>query len=213
MADKNTIFDRYTTGARLNHWINAILMICLALSGMALFHPSLFFLTDLFGGGPTARIIHPWMGVLAMCSFLGLFIRFWRYNLWGKDDSAWMRNVKHVVSGDESKVPEAGKYNAGQKLVFWSLCVLTILLLTSGLALWDSQFGHLTTIEQKRLAALVHALSATVLIAVVIVHVYAAIWIRGTIRGMTRGSVTGGWAWRHHRKWLREEVNKPHKPA
>jgi formate dehydrogenase subunit gamma len=208
MADKTTIFDRYTTGARLNHWINAILMICLALSGMALFHPSLFFLTDLFGGGPTARIIHPWMGVLAMLSFLGLFIRFWRYNLWGKDDSAWMRNVKHVVSGDETKVPEAGKYNAGQKLVFWLMSILTVLLLTSGLAMWDSQLGEYTTIEQKRLAVVVHAAAAVTLIIVVITHIYAAIWIRGTIRGMTRGSVTGGWAWRHHRKWLREEVGK-----
>ncbi len=208
MADRTTIFDRYTTGARLNHWINAILMICLALSGMALFHPSLFFLTDLFGGGPTARIIHPWMGVLAMLSFLGLFIRFWRYNLWGKDDSAWMRNVKHVVSGDETKVPEAGKYNAGQKLVFWLMSILTVLLLTSGLAMWDSQLGEYTTIEQKRLAVVVHAAAAVTLIIVVITHIYAAIWIRGTIRGMTRGSVTGGWAWRHHRKWLREEVGK-----
>lgn len=209
MADRrDTILDRYTTGARLNHWINAILMICLALSGMALFHPSLFFLTDLFGGGPTARIVHPWMGVLAMLSFLGLFIRFWRYNLWRREDSAWMRNVKHVVSGDESKVPEAGKYNAGQKLVFWLMSILTILLLTSGLAMWDSQFGEYTTIEQKRLAVVVHAAAAVTLIIVVITHIYAAIWIRGTIRGMTRGSVTGGWAWRHHRKWLREEVGK-----
>jgi formate dehydrogenase subunit gamma len=41
-----------------------------------------------------------------------------------------------------------------------------------------------------------------------IIHVYAAIWIRGTIRAMTRGSVTGGWAWRHHRKWLRDLVAK-----
>jgi formate dehydrogenase subunit gamma len=40
-----------------------------------------------------------------------------------------------------------------------------------------------------------------------IVHVYAAIWVRGTIRAMTRGSVTGGWAWKHHRKWLRELVS------
>lgn len=132
MADKNNILDRYTAGARLNHWINAILMICLVLSGMALFHPSLFFLTDLFGGGTMARIVHPWIGVLAMLSFLGLFIRFWRFNLWTRDDSAWMRNVKHVVSGDEAKVPEAGKYNAGQKLVFWLMSILTILLLTSG---------------------------------------------------------------------------------
>jgi formate dehydrogenase subunit gamma len=208
MADRSNIFDRYTAGARLNHWINAILMICMALSGMALFHPSLFFLTELFGGGPMARIVHPWIGVLAMLSFLGLFIRFWRFNLWNKDDSAWMRNVKYVVAGDEARVPEAGKYNAGQKLVFWLMSILTILLLTSGLAMWDSQLGEYTTIEQKRLAVVVHAASAVLLIVTVIVHIYAAIWVRGTIRGMTRGSVTGGWAWRHHRKWLREEVGK-----
>ncbi len=23
---------------------------------------------------------------------------------------------------------------------------------------------------------------------------------------MTEGTVTGGWGWRHHRKWLRKEV-------
>jgi formate dehydrogenase subunit gamma len=34
--------------------------------------------------------------------------------------------------------------------------------------------------------------------------VYAAIWVRGTMTAMTSGSVTGGWAWRHHRKWLRK---------
>jgi formate dehydrogenase subunit gamma len=30
--------------------------------------------------------------------------------------------------------------------------------------------------------------------------------VKGTVRAMMRGSVTGGWAWRHHRKWLRQEV-------
>ena len=40
-----------------------------------------------------------------------------------------------------------------------------------------------------------------------ITHVYAAIWVRGTIGAMTRGQVTGGWAWRHHRKWLKELVS------
>ena len=33
-----------------------------------------------------------------------------------------------------------------------------------------------------------------------------AIWVRGTIGAMTKGSVSGGWAWRHHRKWLRQMV-------
>ena len=43
--------SRYTAAARFNHWITAVSLILLALSGLALFHPSLFFLTGLFGGG------------------------------------------------------------------------------------------------------------------------------------------------------------------
>ena len=43
--------DRYTAAARVNHWITAISLVLLALSGLALFHPSLFFLTVFFGGG------------------------------------------------------------------------------------------------------------------------------------------------------------------
>ena len=207
MSTRNpNIYDRYTAGARLNHWANAILMICLAISGLSLFHPALFFLSDLFGGGQWTRIIHPWLGVAGVLTFLGLFIRFVRYNFWTRDDTTWMANVHHVVAGNEEKLPEVGKYNAGQKIVFWVLSILIVLLITSGLALWDSMFREYTTIDQKRLAAAVHALAALGLIITVIVHVYAAIWVRGTVRAMTRGSVTGGWAWRHHRKWLREEA-------
>ena len=56
--------SRYTTAARINHWITAVSLVLLALSGLALFHPSLFFLTALFGGGQMTRIIHPWIGVV-----------------------------------------------------------------------------------------------------------------------------------------------------
>jgi cytochrome b subunit of formate dehydrogenase len=31
---------------------------------------------------------------------------------------------------------------------------------------------------------------------------YAAIWVMGTIPAMARGTVTGGWDWRHRRRWL-----------
>jgi hypothetical protein len=59
--------------------------------------------------------------------------------------------------------------------------------------MWDQYFYDSTSIEQKRLAILIHSLAAIVIICIWIVHVYAAIWARGTIRGMTRGYVTGGW--------------------
>lgn len=198
--------DRYTTAARINHWITAASLVLLALSGLALFHPSLFFLTGLFGGGETTRAIHPWIGVVLFFGFLGLFLRFWRANLWKGEDGTWMRCLSDVLRSNEEKLPEVGKYNAGQKMVFWLMSILIIVLISSGLVIWDQYFSQYTSVEQKRAGVLIHSLAAIVIICVWIVHVYAAIWVRGTIRAMVKGSVTGGWAWRHHRKWLRELV-------
>jgi formate dehydrogenase subunit gamma len=199
--------DRYTTAARINHWITAACLVLLALSGLALFHPSLFFLTALFGGGEFTRIVHPWIGVVMLISFAGLFLRFWRLNLWHRSDSEWIGRPREVLAGDEEKLPEVGKYNAGQKLYFWLMSVLIVVLFVSGIATWQQYFGDRFTIDQKRIAVLVHSVAAIVAICVWIVHVYAAIWVRGTISAMTRGRVTGGWAWRHHRRWLRELVS------
>lgn len=206
--EKTTVVDRYTTGARLNHWITATTLILLALSGFALFHPSLFFLTALFGGGQMTRIIHPFLGIVLVISFTGLFLRFVRYNFPNLDDARWLGRIGDVVNGREERLPEIGRYNAGQKFVFWAMTVLILLLVVSGVVLWDVYFASYFTIEQKRLAALVHAGAAVAIFMVWILHVYAAIWVRGTVRAMMRGSVTGGWAWRHHRKWLRQEVKE-----
>lgn len=198
--------DRYTAGARINHWITATCLVLLAISGLALFHPSLFFLSGLFGGGQNARAIHPWIGVVLFFSFLGMFLRFWRANLWEREDGTWLARLRDVLTAREERLPEVGKYNAGQKAVFWLMSILIVVLIVSGFAIWDQYFAAYTTIEQKRIAVLIHALAAIVIICVWIVHVYAAIWVRGTFSAMIRGYVTGGWAWRHHRKWLRELV-------
>lgn len=201
--------DRYTVAARINHWITAITLILLALSGLSLFHPRLFFLTGLFGGGQLTRAIHPWLGVLLFFSFAGLFVRFWKANLWRSEDNTWLRRIRDVLAGHEENLPELGKYNAGQKFVFWGMSLLILVLIASGVVIWDIYFFDYTSIEQKRVAVLVHAMAAVAIICVWIVHVYAAIWVRGTISAMTKGQVTGGWAWRHHRKWLRELVGRP----
>ena len=205
---KHGTVGRYTPAARANHWLNAIILIFLALSGMSLFHPALFFLTELFGGGTWTRILHPWMGVALVLTFSGLFFRFWRHNLWAREDSLWMKLLGDVVAKHDENIPEVGRYNAGQKILFWGMTILILVLAASGVVMWDARFGQYFTIEQKRLAAVIHATAAVATIGLWIVHVYAAIWVKGTVRAMTQGSVTGGWAWKHHRKWLREEVAK-----
>ncbi|NUB00980.1 response regulator [Azospirillum melinis] len=58
------------------------------------------------------------------------------------------------------------------------------------------------------IALLVHATSAVVLISSIIVHVYAALWVQGTIRAMVEGVVTHGWARKHHPRWYRETTGK-----
>jgi formate dehydrogenase subunit gamma len=208
MSEDKHVISRYTTGARINHWITAASLILLALSGLSLFHPSLFFLTNLFGGGQATRAIHPWIGVVLLISFTGLFIRFFSLNFWKSEDTVWMKKLGKVINARDEELPELGKYNAGQKLVFWGQSILIVALFCSGVVLWDVYFEDYTTIDQKRLAAVVHALCAIAAILIWIVHVYAAIWVKGTVRAMTRGSVTRGWGFKHHRKWFRQEVGK-----
>lgn len=195
---------RYGPWTRANHWLTAACLILLLISGLGFFHPWLYFLTGLFGGGQTARMIHPWIGVVLFVSFFGLFVRMVRLNLPQRGDAAWLANAREVVTGEEEKLPEVGKYNAGQKLVFWAMTLLICVLIVTGVMMWERYFDGLVPIPTRRVATIVHAIAAIVMICTWILHVYAGIWFRGSIRGMTRGTVTGGWAWRHHRKWLRE---------
>jgi formate dehydrogenase subunit gamma len=86
------------------------------------------------------------------------------------------------------------------------MSILIVVLILSGLVSWDEYFAPYTSIGQKRIAILIHDIAAIAIICVWIVHLYAAIWVQGTLPAMVRGVVTGGWAWRHHRKWLKELV-------
>jgi len=196
--------SRYRGFTRINHWVTALSLIVLLISGLALFHPSLYFLTGLFGGGQNTRWLHPLVGILLFLSFFVLFAQLWKLNLPKPEDRTWVANIGDVVTGHEERLPELGKYNAGQKGVFWAMSGLIIVLIVSGVMVWEEYFPELVSLPVRRWAMLVHSLAAVLIILTFIAHVYAAFWTRGTLRAMTRGTVTGGWAWRHHRKWLRE---------
>lgn len=197
---------RNDTVTRINHWITALCFILLVISGLSMFHPLLYWMSGLFGSGQWARATHPWIGIVLFISYSGLIIQFWRDNLWNRDDVAWMKAIDRVLANDEEDVPEVGRFNAGQKFVFWSMALLIPALLITGLVIWEVYFGTFTSIPTQRAALLIHSMAAIAAIIIWIVHVYAAIWVRGSMRAMTQGYVTPGWAWRHHRKWFRSLV-------
>ncbi|ECF1263603.1 formate dehydrogenase subunit gamma, partial [Salmonella enterica subsp. enterica serovar Uganda] len=139
------VVSRYRGFTRANHWVTAICMIILLLSGFSLFHPSLFFLTGLFGGGQTTRWLHPIVGVLVFFSFLLLFVQMWRLNLLRREDVTWSKRIGDLLKGDEEKMPELGKYNAGQKFVFWGMSLLIVVLITTGIMIWEQYFPDLVS--------------------------------------------------------------------
>ena len=198
--------SRYTAHERANHWVIGISFILLALSGLAFFHPAFWPLTQLFGGGVWARILHPFIGVIMAAAFVVIFLRFKALNVMTDVDREWLSRAGEMIDGNDHNMPEQGKYNGGQKMMFWAMSVCVLLLFVSGIVLWRAYFGF--AVDVVRLGAVVHAATAAIMIGIAFVHVYAAIWVKGTMRAMWYGTVTRGWAKQHHRAWYRQVTGK-----
>ncbi len=196
--------QRYSANDRTNHWLTAISFVLAAMSGLALYHPATNWMAALFGGGPWTRILHPFIGTFMFIVFALLALRMWQHNRMEPRDRQWLRQMDDVVNNREEKLPEVGRYNAGQKLLFFALVACLVALLLTGLVMWRPWLAAMFPVNAIRLASLLHAFFATVLIVLIILHVYAAFWVKGAMEAMLRGRVTRGWAWKHHRAWLRE---------
>ena len=199
----NTI-ERHPYWDRATHWLIALGFILAGLSGLAFFHPSVFFLANFFGGGTWARILHPFFGVFMFVFFAIYGLKVWHHNVIDQKDKEWLAKAGEVMAGREEGIPEAGRYNAGQKVLFWLLALCMVGLLPTGIMFWRPYFADLFPIGLVRLSTLLHSLAAIGLILLVIGHVYMAIWTKGSIRAMTLGWVTRAWARKHHPAWYRE---------
>ena len=197
---------RYTPHERLNHWVVGMAFILLAVSGLALFHPMFWPLSALLGGGTWSRILHPYLGLVLAASFVALYLRFRAENAMTLSDWEWLSRFGEMVEGDDHAMPEQGKYNGGQKLLFWGLAVCVALLFVTGIGLWRAWFAW--PVLLVRWAAVLHAATAAVMIGGIVIHVYAAIWVKGTFRAMWYGTVTRAWARQHHRSWYRQVTGK-----
>ena len=204
------LIERYNANERTIHWITALSFILLALSGLALFHPAMFWLSALFGGGQWMRILHPFIGLVMFSAFSCLAIRYWRHNLIELSDIQWLLRILQILQNRDEGLPEVARYNGGQKMLFWTLLPCMFALLLTGIVIWRRYFSVYFAIDVLRFAALVHSLVAFVLILAIIVHIYAGIWIDGTLGAMLHGYVTPGWAKKHHPRWFRSVIKPQH---
>jgi formate dehydrogenase subunit gamma len=200
------MIERFSAAERLVHWLVALSFVYSALTGLALWSPRLYWLAAVFGGGGTVRGWHPWAGVVFAAVF-ALMFRAWRGQMRIEaDDRRWLRMVRRYAVHQEEGLPEAGRFNAGQKTLFWAQGISALLLLATGVVLWWPEAMP----RALRLAAiLLHPMAAVVSIAGLIVHIYmGTAAVPGALRGMTRGGVTPRWAASHHRKWYRQILSR-----
>ncbi len=194
---------RHDNVERIVHWSLAIAFLFLFLSGLALFSPFFFWLSAVFGGGQFMRMLHPFAGVLLVLLFYPYAWKLRKANRWTPADSEWTRNS---IAYMEKRVEfhDTGKYNAGQKLMYWSMVPIIAVLFLTGITMWQPWFASSFPTPVRRVTSLLHAVSAFVMFIGIGIHWYAAYWTRGSIRSMVRGTVSQAWARYHHPAWFKQ---------
>jgi formate dehydrogenase subunit gamma len=201
-AHNDEMIPRYTFAERANHWIGALTYTYLLMTGLAFWSPYLYWLAAVVGGGPAARLWHPWFGLIFAASV------FWTFKEWHGDmqldesDRAWAKAIPHYIQNEDDKLPPVGRFNYGQKLFFWGIFYGVILLLVSGIALWYTEALPWSLRFVRYAAILIHASVALITIGLFLIHVYmSAILEEGSLTSMIHGKVTSAWAWTFHRSW------------
>src|SRR5579863_683458 len=202
--------ERYSFGERANHWIGAFTYTVGLITGLAFWSPYLYWLATIVGGGPTARFIHPWLGLIFAASL------FWTFKEWRRDmevdegDRAWARAMPYYIQNEDDKLPPVGRFNFGQKLFFWGIFWCVILLLLTGVALWYTEALPWSWRYVRYAAILIHASAALISIGLYLIHVYmSTILEQGSFGSMFHGYVTRAWAWTFHRTWYEKIEGGP----
>lgn len=194
---------RYTLAERVVHWIAGGSYVYLLLNGLALWSPWMWWMVAILGGGPVARLVHPWVGLVFMATV------FWMYAKWGGDmrftavDRNWNKALGHYVRNEDENLPPVERFNTGQKYLFWVMFWGGVVMLVTGLILWFTEYIPWSLRFLRHISIIAHPIAFLFTMGGFIIHVYmGTAVVRGGFRSVIRGEVSVAWAKMHHRLWL-----------
>lgn len=196
---------RYAFRERLVHWMAGFSYLYLLLTGLAFWSPWLFWIAVVLGGAPVSRMLHPWIGLIFFVAVVQMYA-MWASQMGFMDvDRAWLRSMRHYIQNEDDEMPPAGRYNAGQKLLFWGFFICGILLFLSGLVLWFPEYIPWSLRWLRYISVVVHASSALLTIGLFMIHIYMGVFAeRGAFGSVIRGDVSVEFAKRFHPGWYKE---------
>jgi thiosulfate reductase cytochrome b subunit len=184
---------------RVTHWINALAMIMMILSGWQIYNASPLFQFEfpfqitLGDGLADALLWHfaaMWLLAIngAVYVTLGLLTGRFRKKFLPLRPSDVVADVKAVVALKLS-YQNLAVYNAIQKLFYVGVLIAGLLAVLSGLALWKPvQFQELTALFGGYEAArIVHFFAMATIVAFFVIHVAMALIVPKSLRTMITG--------------------------
>jgi formate dehydrogenase subunit gamma len=200
---------RFNSLERFSHWLTAVSFVVLGLTGLNITFGKIVLLPMI---GPeafssvsqAAKYVHNYVSASFVIG-LALIIAIWiKDNLPRKVDIDWIKQGGGFI---KSKHAPAGRFNAGEKLVFWFALGAGAAVTVSGVLLLFP--FYVTDIAGMQIAQVVHAVVAVLFVAVIIAHIYiGTLGMEGAFEAMATGEVDLNWAKEHHDVWLEEQLNK-----
>lgn len=216
IPDSGRKIVRFTAFERAAHWVNATAFVLLALSGIVMafgrYLLAPWFGLSLFGWLALGlKTMHNFVGPLFVVSLVIVFATFVKDNILNRSDLNWLRRAGGLFGGAE---PPSGRFNAGEKLVFWlGVLLLGVAVTASGLILDQVFPGFAYRRGDMQIAHMVHGTAAMLMLALFFGHIYmGTVGMKGAYKAMKTGQVDESWAREHHELWY-EDVAAGRVPA
>lgn len=200
------LIERFSPVKRIAHWSVAISFVILGSTGLILTFGKTLLLPligyTLFSWLATfAKNLHNFVGPIFSIVLPVLILLFIKDNLPARGDGRWLVKLGGMLDRSGRTNLPAGKFNAGEKVLFWLMVVvLSLVLVVSGYVLNFPNFDQ--TRQTMQTANVVHMIAAMLMIATSLFHIYlGTIGMRGAYEGMRYGYVDEAWAKEHHEYW------------
>ncbi|WP_372885372.1 formate dehydrogenase subunit gamma [Shimia sp.] len=233
---------RFKAIERFGHWLLGISFLVLGLTGLFVLFGRKY-LAPILGKEFNAdllwlsKLVHNNVAWAFMLGLVMVFVMWVIHNIPNRGDITWLRQFGGIIGNAH---PPAKKFNAGQKMIFWSVVIFGAVISITGLSLlfpyrlgflaeiygmmndWglmamvglEERAADMTAQEQMQMAQAWHAMAAFILMMIVTAHVYiGSVGMEGAFDAMGSGEVDEAWAHQHHSIWLDEVRGSDAKPA
>ncbi|WP_152207951.1 formate dehydrogenase subunit gamma [Marinobacter changyiensis] len=222
-----TKIERFKAIERFGHWLLAGSFVALALTGLITLMGRSFLIPVIgLEAFSTLAVGAKWIhNNISWAFMLGLVLTFCMWvvhNIPNKLDWQWLKAGGGIFTKSH---PSAKKFNAGQKIVFWTVMILGFSVSLSGLSLlfpfqmpmFADTFGFMNSIlgtnfptalaphEEMQLSNIWHSVVAFLMMVAIIAHIYiGTVGMEGAYDAMGNGQVDLEWARQHHDLWVDE---------